>query len=236
MPAAASSPGVRSPRMPDRSGTVRGSGRTVVCDLGAVLLRWQPLDLVAEALPEQARAAGGAAGLVSRLFEDFRPDGDWARFDRGTLDLAGVVAGMAARTGLDPADVRTLLDAVPAHLAVQQATAEVFQALRRAGHRLVYLSNMPAPYADVVERLGVFAELFDGGVFSGRVGVSKPEPEIYQVATERLGLDPRRLLLVDDKQANLDAAARLGWSGLRFTDAAACAAELTRLGWLPARR
>jgi putative hydrolase of the HAD superfamily len=208
-------------------------GRTVVVDLGGVVLRWDPPSLVAEAWPDLAPDRAAATALVGQVFQGAAPGSDWAEYDRGALDPAALVARVSARTRLAPERVQALLDAVPAHLRLLPATGHLLDRLRAAGLRLVYLSNMPAPYADQLDGLPQFRTWFDGGVFSARVGYLKPEPEIFAVAQRQLGLDPAQVLLLDDRPDNVAQALRLGWSGAVFVDAESAAADLTARGWLP---
>lgn len=76
---------------------------------------------------------------------------------------------------------------------------------RRAGrgHRLALLSNSFGldpfnPY----EHVGVW-DLFDVHVVSELVGMAKPDPAIYQLTLERLGLPAERCVFVDDHAVNL---------------------------------
>ncbi|MEZ5095299.1 MAG: HAD-IA family hydrolase [Nocardioides sp.] len=93
--------------------------------------------------------------------------------------------------------------------------------VRAAGHRVVYLSNMPGPFADELEE--VVAPVFDGGVYSGRVGHAKPEPGIFWEAERLLDLDPATLLFVDDTERNVTAARELGWPARLVAGPVACA-------------
>jgi putative hydrolase of the HAD superfamily len=191
--------------------------RTLVWDLGGVVVRWEPAALVAQVLGHRAADPASAQALADLLFEDFGPAGDWSQFDRGTLDAAGLVARAAARTGLPAADVQAVVDATPAHLTARRETVDLVQRLRAAGYRCVYLSNMPAPVADVLDAAGDLANWFDGGLYSCRVGLVKPEPEIFVTAQRLLGLEPSRTTLVDDRAANVEAARLLGWHAVLFT-------------------
>ena len=207
--------------------------RTVVVDLGGVLLRWDPPALLAEVWPELVPDRSTALTLAARLFLDAAAGGgEWADFDRGVLGPDLLVARLSARLGLPPGRLRDLLDAVPGHLSVQPDTAHLLDRLQADGVRLVYLSNMPAPYADQLEVSPQFRSWFDGGVFSARVGHLKPEPRMYVEARRRLGLDPARTLLLDDRADNVAEAVRHGWSGAVFMDAGTAAAELAAGGWL----
>jgi putative hydrolase of the HAD superfamily len=64
-------------------------------------------------------------------------------------------------------------------------------------------------------------------VISSEVGVRKPSRRIYAIACERLGVDPRQAVMVDDLQQNLDGAARLGIAGVLHTCAASTRKELS---------
>jgi putative hydrolase of the HAD superfamily len=55
-----------------------------------------------------------------------------------------------------------------------------------------------------------FDELFDGVVISGEVGLHKPQPEIFELGAERVGLTPARCVFVDDLQENCAGAEAVG--------------------------
>lgn len=207
--------------------------RTVVVDLGGVLLRWDPPTLVGQAWPDLATDRCTAVELAAQVFQTCVPGGDWSEFDRGAIDPATLIARLSARIGLPTARVQALLDVVPAHLCFLPATVGLLNRLRRNGLRLVFLSNMPLPYADWLDGLEQFRSCFDAGVFSGRVGLVKPEPEIYSLAEQRLDLDPASTLLLDDRPDNIAQALRHGWSGAVFTDADRAVGDLIACGWLP---
>jgi epoxide hydrolase-like predicted phosphatase len=69
----------------------------------------------------------------------------------------------------------------------------------------------------MAEKLG-FADCFDVFVTSAEVGVMKPEPRIYHIALERLGISPQEAIFVDDFIENVEAARRLGMQAVRFID------------------
>jgi len=122
---------------------------------------------------------------------------------------------------------------VPRELRPIPETVALIQRLRAAGHRLHYLSNMPAPCAEVLEQreAALFAH-FDGGVFSGRVQHIKPEPAIYALAAERFGARPEELVFLDDHEPNIVAARAAGWHGVHFQHAAQAEAALRAAGWV----
>jgi putative hydrolase of the HAD superfamily len=203
----------------------------IVFDLGAVVLRWQPAALLQRLLPEQAHDAASTAQWVDRVFQAY--GGDWADYDRGTVLATELVGRIAARTGLAPAAAQAVVDAVPHELQPIPETVALIHRLRAAGHTLHYLSNMPAPCADVLEqREAVLFALFDSGVFSGRVHLIKPEPAIYTLAQQRFDAPAQELVFLDDHEPNVVAARAAGWKALRFEHAQQAEAELRSAGWL----
>ena len=139
-------------------------------------------------------------------------------------------ARIARRTGFAAADVQTVVDAVPRELQPMAATVALLHRLADAGHVLHYLSNMPAPYADILERNGFFAR-FASGVFSGRVHHNKPEQAIFELAAARFGVPVSELVFLDDHAPNVSAAQAQGWNALQFVSAAQAAEELRARGW-----
>jgi epoxide hydrolase-like predicted phosphatase len=78
-----------------------------------------------------------------------------------------------------------------------------------------------------------FTELFDAVVISGEVGLRKPDPAIYTLAAQRLGVAAERIAFVDDIGGNLKPARALGMTTVLHRDAATTIRELERLFGLP---
>ena len=201
-----------------------------VFDLGGVLLRWQPAELLQRLLPAQAHDAASAALWVQRFFQGY--GGDWGEFDRGTLDADALVPRIAARTGLGVDEVRRVVDAVPQSLQPLPDSVALLRRLHDTGRELYFLSNMPTPYAAIVEPREDFFACFRGGIFSCREGLIKPEPAIYALAQQRFGAEAQALVFLDDHGPNVLAARAAGWQALQFTDAARAEAEMRVRGWV----
>ena len=206
--------------------------RTLVFDIGGVVVRWQPLALLREVLPAHARDEAGAAAMAAAVFQGLGPAADWALFDRGQIEPGALAARIAARTGYPAVALQTLIAAIPAHITPLPDSVALLERVRAAGHRLALLSNMPRPYADHLEAQHACFGWFEARVFSGRVGLMKPERAMFDHARDTLALDLERALFIDDHPANVEAAHALGWQALRFESAAQCDADLRRLGWL----
>jgi len=90
-------------------------------------------------------------------------------------------------------------------------------AAQRPARRTGILSNS-GPGAREAERRWGFEEITDDIVYSHEVGLRKPDPAIYALATERLVVDPAEVLFLDDAQVNVDAAAAVGWHAVLHVD------------------
>lgn len=193
----------------------------IVFDFGAVLFTWRPELLVRAFFSDQAASPQAALQLAQAIFH--HPD--WQAFDRGTVQLQSVIERTASRLNLPHQAMHSLMSAIAQHLAPIPETVALLARLhqRRERHgdlRLYFLSNMPEPYARVLEQRHPFLAWFDGGVFSGDVKLIKPQPEIYQLLETRYALDPETTVLVDDLLANVEAARGRGWRGIHFESAA----------------
>jgi putative hydrolase of the HAD superfamily len=202
----------------------------IVFDFGAVLLTWQPVALVQRHFPHLTPTAQAAHDLARAMFHHE----DWAGFDRGTHELDDVVASMSSRLALPGDALQEFLKPIGERLLPIEETVTLLQQLRErrdsAGDvKLYYLSNMPAPYARVLEERHEFVSWFDGGIFSGDVKLAKPQREIYELLASRHALAPAQTVFIDDLQANVDAAREVGWQAIHCTQTKALAAQLQPL-------
>ncbi len=202
----------------------------VVFDFGGVLFNWRPPELLARELPHRVTDADSAAHWVTEFFQGY--GGDWGDFDRGTVAPEPLAKRIAARTGLTVDEAQRVIEGVPAELTPIAGSVELLRELHAAGRPLYYLSNMPEPYARHLEATHGFLALFEGGVFSARAGLCKPEPAIFEHCAREHGLDPAHTLFIDDVAHNVAAARSAGWQALQFESPAQLGAELRARGLL----
>jgi putative hydrolase of the HAD superfamily len=196
----------------------------VVFDLGGVIVRWN-----ADAFLESVFECTDTRESLRRGLLEHQ---DWIELDRGTLDSGDAVERTVARTGVPVADVERLLAAVPPFLVPYRAAVELVTEVREAGHRLFVLSNMHHASADYLERSHDFWSLFDGAVYSCRIGHVKPEPEIYQHLLSTYELEPAQTVFIDDLRENLESASRFGIRTVHYRDVDQCRRELRGHGVL----
>jgi putative hydrolase of the HAD superfamily len=207
----------------------------IVFDFGAVLFTWQPGLLIQTHFPELAGTQEQRSALAHAVFGH----ADWHDFDRGALSAAEVTARTAKRLSLNEVALRALIDGIGEHLQPMPESVKVLaqlHALRNSSAsalRLYYLSNMPVPYARVLEQKHAFISWFAGGIFSGDVQHIKPEPEIYDMLERRYQLVPSQTVFIDDLASNVAHAQSRGWQGIHFESAAQLKVQLQHMKNLP---
>ncbi len=141
----------------------------------------------------------------------------------GRMSVEAFEIELADTLGVPPAG---LIDALFQGAAADEAMHDVVVTLRQAGVRTGLLSNSWG--ADRYDR-SRWADMFDVLVISGEHQVRKPDPRIYQIAVDLIGLPPTELVFVDDIGANLKPARELGMTTIRHLEAANTVAELERV-------
>jgi putative hydrolase of the HAD superfamily len=78
------------------------------------------------------------------------------------------------------------------------------------------------------ERRFGFEELVDVIVYSHEVGLAKPDPAIFGLTRERLGVQSQEIVFLDDHEANVEAAKACGWHAVLHRDTEVSIQEITR--------
>ncbi|MGH7241331.1 MAG: HAD-IA family hydrolase [Candidatus Saccharimonadales bacterium] len=79
------------------------------------------------------------------------------------------------------------------------------------------LSNSMPGFIPSMQNAGMLpAVQFDVIVDSSEVKALKPEPKIFQIATQKAGVEPHEIMLIDDNRSNLMAAEDAGWRAIQF--------------------
>jgi putative hydrolase of the HAD superfamily len=123
-----------------------------------------------------------------------------------------------------------LIRRIFAGLELEEAMVSALESARAAGLKTGLLSNSWGASLYPRELLD---ELFDAVVVSGEVGMRKPDPAIFALITQRLGVDADRCVFVDDYPGHLESAATAGMITVLHTSPAETIAELERLFEVP---
>jgi epoxide hydrolase-like predicted phosphatase len=143
--------------------------------------------------------------------------------ETGELDEAGFEPPFAALLGIQ--DHEGLIDRLFGGLRPDEPMIGAVRSARAAGAKTGLISNSWG--LGIYDRAPV--DLFDATVISGDVGLHKPQPEIYLLACERLGVEAGECVFVDDLRENVLGAEAVGMTALLHRDATQTVARLEEL-------
>jgi putative hydrolase of the HAD superfamily len=86
------------------------------------------------------------------------------------------------------------------------------------GRFLTGIVSNSGPGAREAERHHGFEAITDVIVYSHEVGVAKPDPAIYAIATRKLGVEPHEVVFLDDDDSCVEGARAAGWHAVRHVD------------------
>jgi epoxide hydrolase-like predicted phosphatase len=135
----------------------------------------------------------------------------------------------ATLAGLIGADHRGLLTRALADLRPRGPVLDLVERVRACGIPVAVLSNSLGRGGYNLYQGYDLDNRFDAVVISDQVGLRKPDPAIYRLATARIGVPTSSCVFADDTEANLDPARALGMAAVHFTNAAPGLAEIEHL-------
>jgi len=202
--------------------------RAVIFDLGGVVMG-SPL----QAIADYERELGIPAGFVNRLVVASGPAGAWSRLERGELTLQAFHPAFdreCAQAG-QAISARAMMERIAAVAQPRPAMLGAIRRVRARGLATSALTNnwvgeRGATASDAPGERGWLAQLFDVVVESSAVGLRKPDPRIYALALDRLGVRAAEAVFLDDIGGNLKPARALGMTTIKVDDPARALAEL----------
>ncbi|NEW91775.1 HAD-IA family hydrolase [Rhodopseudomonas sp. BR0M22] len=197
----------------------------VIWDFGGVLTS-SPFEAFARFESER----GLPADIIRRTNAANHFENAWAKFERAEIDLDTFDALFAEESRALGAEVRGR-DVLP--LLSGSLRPEMVNALKivKQNHKTGCITNnLPAnAIGSASGRTLYIAEvmaLFDHVIESAKIGLRKPDPKIYQMMIEALGVDPKACVYLDDLGVNLKPAREMGMTTIKVTSADQAIAEL----------
>lgn len=195
--------------------------RALLWDVGNVLLHWDVRALY-------RRVFADPHEMESFLAEVWTTEHN-LRCDRGE-PFAEVIAEVVAAHPHYELQIRAARDRwIETILGPVDGMPELLAELREAGYIQVGLTNFSAETFPEVSGYP-HLRLLDDVVVSGRIGVLKPDPEIYAHALEVAGVGADEAVFIDDSEQNVDGGRRVGLHTIRFEDVDTTRQALAALG------
>jgi 2-haloacid dehalogenase len=199
----------------------------IVFDLGGVIVDWQPRYVYETIFDDKDELEHFLTDVVNS---------PWMLLtDGGSHDWPTATAELAAKFPHYRSQIEAFRPRWHEMLRGEIAdSVEILRQLKGQGQRLLALTNWAADTFDEgLPRLPALA-LFEDIVVSGREKLRKPDPAIFHLLCRRHGIEAANSIYIDDNQANVDAAAQLGFDALFFSSPTQLAADLHQRGALRA--
>jgi putative hydrolase of the HAD superfamily len=200
----------------------------VIWDFGGVLTT-SPF----EAFARFERERGFPLDIIRRTNAANHLENAWAKFERAEIDVETFDRLFAEESlALGGAEVRGR-EVLP--LLAGDLRPDMVEALKRIGENFktgCITNNLPAnAIGSQSGRSFYVAEvmaLFDHVIESAKIGLRKPDPRIYVMMVEALGVNPKACVYLDDLGVNLKPAREMGMTTIKVVSSSQAIAELAQ--------
>ena len=196
--------------------------KNVIFDIGNVLVRWSPADIIKLTFGDSA----DTEKLINQIFQHKL----WLDFNRGDFSEAETKLEYQRQLGLDASTVESLFANLRKSLTLVLGTAELLKDVKKAGYKTYALTDNVVEIVQYLQERYTFWEDFLGAIVSAEVRCLKPEAEIYNHLLNTYNLKAEESVFIDDVLANVDGAKKLGFSAIHFKNSTQCIEELKQLG------
>jgi len=194
-----------------------------VFDLGGVLIQWDPRLLYRKMLPTEQAVEHFLSTVCT---PEWNAQQDAGRpLDEGIAELVDRFPDQAVL-------IEAWRDRFAEMMLPMRGSVELLRELREREVPIYALSNWGAETFDATRSLFPFLDWFRGLLISGKVGLVKPDPQIFGLLLREHRLNPAEVAFIDDHPPNVEVAHRIGFQAVLFSSPADLRGELVRLGLL----
>ena len=194
--------------------------KNIIFDLGNVLLDFNPREYLKSKISDDK---------LEEVFKAIFSSEEWVMLDRGTITEKEAINNIINRNSTYINEINLAFDNWYDLLKPIEETVEILISLKESGYKIYYLSNFHELAFGEVTKKNKFFELFDGGVVSYVEKLIKPEEDIYKLILERYKLNPNESIFVDDMEANVEGANKVGIKTILFKGPKELKEELNNL-------
>ncbi|WP_394151439.1 HAD family hydrolase [Vibrio maritimus] len=197
--------------------------KNVVFDVGNVIVRWSPLEIVNLTFGTQGDES---KELAARIFQSET----WLDINKGVLTEQQAKAQYQTTLDLNAEECDKLFYYVKETQILLFGTIELINALKQAGYRIFALTdNVNEIVAHLKQRYD-FWPLFEHATISSELGFLKPSNDIYQSLLTHNDLVAEETVFLDDMPYNVEGAKNNGMHAIQFADAEQASEALRELG------
>lgn len=169
---------------------------------------------------------------ANRWFQkhDIKRSGEYAdvfkQVDHGFITIEQAFSELERLSGQSSEEIRAVFGQTD---MIDHEVVEIIRKLKE-NYKLCLLSNASSGYLRKILADNSLDNLFEEIIISSDVGMVKPNPQIFELTLDRLGLGPNEAIFIDDWPGNVSSSEDLGIRGIVFTGAKVLKNDLNSLG------
>ncbi|WP_367990256.1 HAD family hydrolase [Vibrio sp. NTOU-M3] len=196
--------------------------KNVVFDVGNVLVRWAPEEIVRLTFGNDVDVQVKAKAIFGHEL--------WLALNRGEFTEEDVKKQYQIELGLSEDELDTLFFYVKESLIPIYGSLALLRALKSQGYKVYALTDNVHEIVTFLKQRYEFWHEFDGAIVSAEVGCLKPGKEIYHHLLAQYDLNPEQTVFLDDMLPNVEGAQQVGIHGIQFLNAQQATQALNKLG------
>lgn len=196
--------------------------KNVVFDVGNVLVRWAPEEIVRLTFGNDVDVQVKAKAIFGHEL--------WLALNRGEFTEEDVKKQYQIELGLSEDELDTLFFYVKESLIPIYGSLALLRTLKSQGYKVYALTDNVHEIVTFLKQRYEFWHEFDGAIVSAEVGCLKPEKEIYHHLLAQYDLNPEQTVFLDDMSPNVEGAQHVGIHSIQFLNAQQATQALNKLG------
>ena len=180
--------------------------KTIIFDIGGVLIGYDWTKYLMELFNNDETTVNA---LKENIFKH------WDEVDRGVLSEDELLTLFTKDIPELKNEVNLMWENLGDALWQYDFTNDWLNDLKNRGYKILFLSNWSHHVKECAQKQLDFLPLMDGGVFSYKVNLIKPDPAIYKEIIKKYNLLPEECVFLDDRLDNCEAAKECGMSAVQ---------------------
>ncbi|EPM6961284.1 TPA: HAD family hydrolase [Vibrio alginolyticus] len=196
--------------------------KNVIFDVGNVLVRWSPVEIV--------RLTFGGSVESEKMAQMLFSSQIWKDLNKGTISEREAKQRYQREHQVTTEEMGRFFYYVKHTQILLYGSIELLKRVKRAGYGVYALTDNINEIVEHLRTTYEFWPLFDGAIISSEVQLLKPQAEIYQTLLSKYQLNPEETVFLDDMPYNVEGAQAVGMAAIQFENAQQCELELKAMG------
>ncbi len=195
--------------------------KTVIFDVGMVLaeFRWKAY----------LEEFGWSQDISEKVAKATVLSETWNKFDKGIMSWEELYEEFVSHNLSVKEEIAEFFGKIGNIVRIYDDSVEWVKWVKENGCKVYILSNYPEFLFEKSQNELQFLDYVDGAVFSFQEKTVKPEKEIYQCLLKKYQINPREAVFLDDVEANLEEAGKLGIATIHVVDRRKAQEELKKM-------